>query len=288
MQTKYLVSIYYHSTPSTVYHVFFRPCDTQSFTGKHGKRYDLDLQLHDISWVKVLQTKNCQKKNIKSWLEHRNSYGHIFSLKIEASMNPLLYKLSNFQVLQSDLVWFFKVTFSGQKNVTSIWGINMSLWRNWRSLLMWSLFSDPRLDSNQIQSCHLPVRQRHTCHHEISWLQVSPVISRFKVLYKGYSYRSVKRVNTPENHGGKGRRDNFLFGFGNLSGANCYNFRVVFHMKQINGYISIFGHIGPQKASKFTKNMSQKLEVWKFMFSQIYVDLEPSNGWCLNNPWGVA
>ncbi len=31
-----------------------------------------------------------------------------------------------------------------------------------------------RLDSNQIQSCHLPVRC-HTCHHEISWMQETPV-----------------------------------------------------------------------------------------------------------------
>ena len=126
MQTKYLVSIYYHSTPSKVYQVFFRPCNTQSFTGKHGKRYDLDLQLHDISWVKVLQTKTYQK-NIKSWLEHRNSYGHVFSLKIEASMNPLLYKLSNFQGLQSE-TWSgsSKVTFfSGAKKTwPPKWGIN--------------------------------------------------------------------------------------------------------------------------------------------------------------------
>ena len=59
-----------------------------------------------------------------------------------------------------------------------------------RLMWMFDVDSDPRLDSNQIQSCHLPVRC-HTCHHEISWMQETPVFfegfrAEKGVLYKGY------------------------------------------------------------------------------------------------------
>lgn len=149
---------------------------------------------------------NLQKKNIKSWLEHRNSYGHVFSLKIEASMNPLLYKLSNFQVLQSETSsGSSKVTFfQGQKKRDLPNGEStkkVTLKETGGQLLMWSLFSDPRLDSNQIQSCHLPVRQRHTCHREISWLQVKHRWSQGSESFtSGYTYRSFfASFHTPEN-----------------------------------------------------------------------------------------
>lgn len=186
---------------------------------------------------------NLQKKNIKSWLEHRNSYGHVFSLKIEASMNPLLYKLSNFQVLQSETSsGSSKVTFfQGQKNVTSQMG-NQQKRSLWRKLAV-NCSCDrcfPIQDS-------IPIRFK-----VVTFLCVNAilVIVRFpgcrwntgdlKVQSPLQAVTPIEvflRVFTPlKTHGfRKGRWDNFLLGFRNLSGASCCKFRVVFHMKQIHG-----------------------------------------------------
>lgn len=123
------------------------------------------------------------QKNTKSWLEHRNSYRHVFSLKIEASMNPLLHRLSNFQVLQSDLVWTQKWPFfSGVKkrDLPNGESIQVTLKETGGQLLMWSktrFQSDSKLSPSCASTPYLS-----------SWdflvAGETPVISKFRVLYK--------------------------------------------------------------------------------------------------------